>query len=146
MHMLHHVSLGASDIERSAAFYDAVLAPLGYVRVWDDIRPGETGQAVGYGTLGGGDKLAIKHCPVGQRPPGPGFHLAFAAPDRQAVEEFHKMAIAHGGTDNGCPCERTTVPITTPPLSSTRTAIASKRLSIRRRSCERFPIPLPIFF
>jgi catechol 2,3-dioxygenase-like lactoylglutathione lyase family enzyme len=103
MHMLHHVSLGASDIERSAAFYDAVLAPLGYVRVWDDIRPGETGQAVGYGTPGGGDKLAIKHCPVGQRSPGPGFHLAFAAPDRQAVEEFHKSAIAHGGTDNGGP-------------------------------------------
>ena len=31
--MLHHISIGAEDIERAARFYDAVLAPLGYVRV-----------------------------------------------------------------------------------------------------------------
>ncbi|MBB3915377.1 VOC family protein [Rhizobium fabae] len=101
--MLHHASLGVADIERSAAFYDAALAALGYVRVWDDIRPGQTGQAIGYGLPGGGDKLAIKHRPDGQRPPGPGFHLAFAAPGRQAVDEFHAAAIAHGGRDNGRP-------------------------------------------
>jgi catechol 2,3-dioxygenase-like lactoylglutathione lyase family enzyme len=101
--MLHHASLGVSDIERSAAFYDAALAALGYVRVWDDIRPGQTGQAIGYGPRGGGDKLAIKHRPDGQRPPGPGFHLAFAAPSRQAVDEFHAAAIAHGGRNNGRP-------------------------------------------
>jgi len=101
--MLHHASLGVSDIERSAAFYDAALAALGYVRVWDDIRPGQAGQAVGYGLPGGGDKLAIKHRPEGQRPPGPGFHLAFAAPNRQTVREFHAAAIAHGGSDNGRP-------------------------------------------
>jgi len=45
--MLHHISFGVSNIERSAAFYDAVLAQLGYVRVWDDLRPGEPDQAVG---------------------------------------------------------------------------------------------------
>ncbi|MBY5401523.1 VOC family protein [Rhizobium laguerreae] len=101
--MLHHASLGVSDIERSAAFYDAALAALGYIRVWDDIRPGETGQAIGYGNPGGGDKLAIKHRPDGQRPPGPGFHLAFAAPSRQAVDRFYAAAIAHGGGDNGPP-------------------------------------------
>ncbi|MBB4191499.1 catechol 2,3-dioxygenase-like lactoylglutathione lyase family enzyme [Rhizobium aethiopicum] len=101
--MLHHASLGVSDIERSAAFYDAALAALGYVRVWDDIRPGETDQAIGYGLPGGGDKLAIKHRPDGQRPPGSGFHLAFAAPSRQAVDGFHAAAIAHGGRDNGAP-------------------------------------------
>ncbi|UWM74756.1 MULTISPECIES: VOC family protein [Rhizobium] len=101
--MLHHASLGVSDIERSAAFYDAALAALGYIRVWDDIRPGETGQAIGYGNPGGGDKLAIKHRPDGQRPPGPGFHLAFAAPSRQAVDRFYAAAIAHGGSDNGPP-------------------------------------------
>ncbi|MBX4861676.1 VOC family protein [Rhizobium sophorae] len=101
--MLHHASLGVSDIERSAAFYDAALAALGYIRVWDDIRPGQTGQAVGYGPPGGGDKLAIKHRPDGQRAPGPGFHLAFAAPNRQAVDRFYAAAIAHGGSDNGRP-------------------------------------------
>jgi len=101
--MLHHISLGVADIELSARFYDAVLAPLGYVRVWDDIRPGEPDQAIGYGPSGGGDKLAIKHRPEAARPPGPGFHLALAAPSRGAVTQFHAAALANGGTDNGGP-------------------------------------------
>ncbi|MBZ9675039.1 VOC family protein [Mesorhizobium sp. ES1-1] len=100
--MLHHISLGVSDIERAAAFYDAVLAPLGYIRVWDDLRPGEPDQAVGYGPGGGGDKLALKLRPNG-RPPGPGFHLAFTATNRRSVEQFHAAALAHGGQENGAP-------------------------------------------
>jgi catechol 2,3-dioxygenase-like lactoylglutathione lyase family enzyme len=101
--MLHHISFGVSDIERSAAFYDAALAPLGYVRVWEDLRPGELDQAVGYGAPGGGDKFAIKHRPEGPRPPGPGFHLAFVSQSRQAVVEFYNAALEHGGSDNGAP-------------------------------------------
>ena len=34
MHMLHHFSLAVADLDRSAGFYDAVLAPLGFGRVW----------------------------------------------------------------------------------------------------------------
>lgn len=105
--MLHHLSFGVADIERATAFYDAVLAPLGYVRVWSDLRPGETNQAVGYGVPGGSDQLALKHRPDGQRPPGPGFHLAFAAPNRQAVAEFHRAALQYRGRDNGAPGLRT---------------------------------------
>ena len=56
MHMLHHISFGVCDIERAMTFYDAVLAPLGYVRVWEDLRPGEADQAVGYGIASEGDK------------------------------------------------------------------------------------------
>jgi len=33
--MIHHVSLGVSDLERAAAFYDAALAPLGYRRTFE---------------------------------------------------------------------------------------------------------------
>lgn len=101
--MLHHVSFGVTDIERSASFYDAVLAPLGYGRVWEDIRTGQANQAVGYGLPGSGDKFAIKHRPGSQLPPRPGFHLAFAAPSREAVARFHEAAIANGGRDNGAP-------------------------------------------
>lgn len=101
--MLHHLSLGTADIERSARFYDAALRPLGYVRVWSDLRPGETGQAVGYGLPGGGDKLAIKQVAATRLSPSPGFHVAFAAPSRQAVHDFHAAALATGGTDNGGP-------------------------------------------
>ena len=100
--MLHHVSLGARDIERAARFYDAVLAPLGYVRVWSDLRPGERGQAVGYGPGGAGDQLAIKQ--VSERVPHiPGFHLAFSAANRAAVRAFHAAALSAGGKDNGPP-------------------------------------------
>ncbi|MBI1381656.1 MAG: VOC family protein [Planctomycetaceae bacterium] len=100
--MLHHISIGARDIERAARFYDAALRPLGYVRVWADLRPGEDGQAVGYGPAGSGDKLAVKQVPVSV-PSMPGFHVAFAAPSRAAVSAFHEAALAAGGTDNGAP-------------------------------------------
>lgn len=100
--MLHHLSLGARDIERAVRFYDAVLEPLGFVRVWSDLRPGETGQAVGYGPPGSGDQLCIKQ--VEQAVPDiPGFHLALAAHSRQAVLSFHAAALAAGGRDNGPP-------------------------------------------
>ncbi|WP_439625696.1 VOC family protein [Shinella sp.] len=101
--MIHHLSLGVSDIVRAAAFYDAALAPLGYGRVWSDIRPGEAGQAAGYGPPGGGDKLALKEHGDAALAPGAGFHVAFAAPDRQAVDAFHQAALAAGGRDNGAP-------------------------------------------
>ncbi len=101
--MLHHLSLGVRDMDKAAAFYDAALSPLGYVRVWEDIRPGEEDQAVGYGLPGGGDKLALKHRPDRRGMPGPGFHVAFAAPSRDAVTDFHRAALSHGGRDNGAP-------------------------------------------
>ena len=101
--MLHHLSLGVFDLERAATFYDAALAPLGFVRVWSDIRPGEPDQAVGYGPPDGGDKLALKQQGDAARTPGPGFHIAFAAPSRKAIEAFHAAALAAGGTDNGPP-------------------------------------------
>lgn len=94
--MLHHISIGVADLRRSATFYDAALAALGYVRVWaDDV-------AIGYGLPNGGDKLAIKLRDLAH-PPGLGFHLAFAAPSREAVAAFHAAAIEHGGQDNGVP-------------------------------------------
>ena len=101
--MLHHLSLGVVDIERAAAFYDATLAPLGYVRVWSDLRPGQAGQAVGYGEPGGGDRLALKQVPPGLPLAMPGFHLAFTARSHDAVDEFHAAALRAGGRDNGAP-------------------------------------------
>lgn len=101
--MLHHVSLGVRDIERAARFYDAVLAPLGYVRVWSDPGGGAKNRAVGYGRPGEGDALALKEMVASAPAPGPGFHLAFAATSRAAVARFHELALLHGGQDNGAP-------------------------------------------
>ncbi len=95
--MLHHLSFGVSDLDRAAAFYDAVLAPLGFVQVWAD------DEAVGYGQDGGGDKLALKLTPEGLVIPGEGFHLAFSAGTREQVGQFHAAALRLGGRCNGAP-------------------------------------------
>ena len=100
---LHHVSLGVRDLDASIRFYDAVLAPLGLVRVWSDLRPGESGQGAGYGVPGGADQLALKHRPAEAVATGAGFHLAFAAPSRAAVREFHGAATALGVRSTGEP-------------------------------------------
>jgi len=95
MHMLHHLSFAVSDIARSAVFYDAVLPTLGYSRVWTKEK------AVGYGLTGRDDNFAILLKPSVVKIPEDGFHVAFAAPSREAVDLFYKAALAHGGRDNG---------------------------------------------
>ena len=97
--MLHHVSLGVRDLALSGAFYDAALGALGFRRVF------EHPTAVGYGLVDGQDMLCLK-LRADAGPPGPGFHLAFAAPSRPAVRAFHAAAIRCGGADNGAPGPR----------------------------------------
>ena len=95
MHMLHHLSFAVVDLARSATFYDATLAKLGYVRVW------AVDTAIRYGSTGGGDKFAIKLGRTGAVVPGEGFHVAFAAPSREAMASFYQEALEHSGKDNG---------------------------------------------
>lgn len=59
-------------------------------------------RGVGYGRAGEGDKLAL-FARGDARAPGPGFHLAFNAPSRAAVDAFHAAALAQGGEDAGAP-------------------------------------------
>lgn len=99
--MIGHLSFGVFDLDRAIRFYDAVLAPVGMVRVWANAN------AAGYGPPGGNDKLALMLQPQPVVPPGPGFHLAFDAPTREAVDRFHAAALAQGGRDAGAPGLRT---------------------------------------
>lgn len=99
--MLSHLSLGVRDLAHSGAFYDAVLAALGYARVWGS----PTG--IGYGVAGGNDKLALFPRPGEDGlAAGGGFHLAFTAPSPAAVDAFHAAALAHGGLCTGPPGPR----------------------------------------
>ena len=93
--MLHHLSFAVTDLVRSAVFYDAALAALGYRRVWEDTT------FIGYGVNDGEDTFALKLRPQNVGVPGDGFHVAFSAPSREAAQRFHEAALAHGGTDNG---------------------------------------------
>ena len=94
--MLHHVSFGVRDLALSGAFYDAALGALGFRRVF------EGDEAIGYGAVDGEDLLLLR-LESDASPPGPGFHLAFAAPSRAAVDAFHAAALKAGGRDNGRP-------------------------------------------
>lgn len=98
--MLGHLSFGVADLARAAVFYDAVLGALGYRRVWTSKN------GVGYGLEEGKDKLALFPRPDATAP-GPGFHLAFDAPSRDAVDQFHAAAIAASGVCDGPPGPRT---------------------------------------
>jgi catechol 2,3-dioxygenase-like lactoylglutathione lyase family enzyme len=97
--MLHHLSIAVADLDRASAFYDAVLAPLGYLQVFAD------DEAVGYGYPGGDDKLCLKLADQ-IHVPGAGFHLAFAAAEAAQIHAFHAAALRHGGACNGPPGPR----------------------------------------
>jgi catechol 2,3-dioxygenase-like lactoylglutathione lyase family enzyme len=84
--MIDHVSIQCADVAASSAFYDAVLAPLGGHRIM------EHGEAIGYGTT-------FPTFWIAPRQTGEGFresHLAFQAPDREAVDAFRAAAVASG--------------------------------------------------
>ena len=85
--MLDHLAIQCTDVAASATFYDAVLAPLGAVRVMD------FGQFIGYGIPPKPDFW------IGMQTTGKGFresHIAFAAPDRATVRAFFDTAVALG--------------------------------------------------
>jgi catechol 2,3-dioxygenase-like lactoylglutathione lyase family enzyme len=91
--MLDHVTMGVGDIERSKAFYDQALRPLGIERLYAD---GES--FAGYGA----NRKAFFW--IGLRnTPQTGVHVAFAAQDRQTVDRFYEAALAAGGRCNGPP-------------------------------------------
>lgn len=103
---LGHISIGVRSYEVSKAFYTAVLAPLGLKLVYDSevSAPGKNKvRTLGYGPDEDHELLNIFEFGDDAAPPGPGFHLAFNAPTRTAVVEFHASAVQSGGTDNGLP-------------------------------------------
>ena len=86
--MLAHLSIQCADLPRSAVFYDAVLAPLGGQRVME-----VGGDAIGYGLP------PFPSFWIGRQQTGDGFretHIAFAAPDRNAVRAFFEAAVRSG--------------------------------------------------
>jgi catechol 2,3-dioxygenase-like lactoylglutathione lyase family enzyme len=97
--MYDHVSLGVENLERAARFYDAAMAALGYVRLSQNPR------SVCYGPEGfeGEAPFAIVVGGNEARSPGKGFHMAFAALDRHAVDRFYAAATSNGGVDEGPP-------------------------------------------
>ena len=104
--IIHHISVGVVDIHKATAFYDAVLAPLGAKRIVE-VLP----WAVAYGDNSPQFWVQLPH--NGQPPSiGNGVHFCFHALTRKAVDEFHRIAVLHGGTDDGAPGPRPNYPPT----------------------------------
>jgi catechol 2,3-dioxygenase-like lactoylglutathione lyase family enzyme len=85
--VIDHLSIQCADVAASAAFYDAVLAPLGAGRVMD------FGEVIGFGAP------PVPGFWIGPRSTGEGFresHIAFAAPDRASVHAFFEASWAVG--------------------------------------------------
>ena len=91
--MMDHVGVNVSDYERSKAFYEKALAPLGMKPLM------EFGPAM----CGFGGEFPFFWIGKRDRDPSTAVHIAFSARDREMVDAFHAAALEAGGTDNGGP-------------------------------------------
>lgn len=97
--MIDHVSLGVSDLQRSTAFYEAVLGAIGLVCL---VRRETT---VGFGKRY--PELWLNHR-AGMPPvaDASGTHVCLRARSEEMVRAFHAAAMVHGGRDDGAPGPR----------------------------------------
>lgn len=88
--MIDHTSLGVRNYDHAVAFYTAILAPLGYTpqRLKPDEAAFGTAQDWGFFLYPAAPEKSI----VGERN-----HVAFRAPDREAVAAFNRIATERGG-------------------------------------------------
>ena len=116
--MIDHISVQTDDFAAATAWYDAVLAPLGYARVMN------FGGVAGYGPIGG---IPAFWLGAASDPGGRQTHIAFSAVDRAAVLAFHRVAVELGTrccTSRGS--GRSTTRTTSGRSSATRTATTSR--------------------
>jgi catechol 2,3-dioxygenase-like lactoylglutathione lyase family enzyme len=95
MAIFTHVTVGTNDLAKARAFYDSVLAPLGYKRLAD---LGENGSI-----WGETDPEFFVLKPANGQPAtsANGGTVSFVAPSRTAIAAFHKAALAAGAKDEG---------------------------------------------
>lgn len=100
--LILYVTLGASDLARAAAFYDSVLATLGYHRSESTDEWASWGPSYDHGV-----SLQI-NVPFDRKAPtaGNGTMVAFRARNEGEVKAFHAAALAAGGSDEGAPGTR----------------------------------------
>jgi len=99
--MLGYVTVGVSDMEKSAAFYDAVFSEIGAGRIMDYgtfIVWSTSMEACGYSIL---KPENGKACTAGN-----GTMFAISAPDIDTVKKVYDRAIAEGATCEGKPGHR----------------------------------------
>jgi catechol 2,3-dioxygenase-like lactoylglutathione lyase family enzyme len=93
--MLNHVMLGSNDIERSKAFYDAVLGVLG---AGEPIRNVAASGHVRLFYRHNGSTFGLSE-PINNEPAtsANGATIGFKCDSAEQVKAFHDVAVAHGG-------------------------------------------------
>ncbi|NPU68375.1 VOC family protein [Bradyrhizobium sp. 83012] len=94
--MIDHVSVGVSDLARSARFYELALAPLGMTRLIE--RPATIGFGKTYPELWINLRPAMARVPADT-----GSHLCLRAKGAAEVDTFHAAALEAGGISDGAP-------------------------------------------
>ena len=94
--MIDHVSVGVSDLERSAQFYEATLTPLGLSRLVT--RPATVGFGKGYPEF-----WINLRAGMAQVAPDSGVHVCLRAKSTGEVDAFHAAALKAGGRSDGAP-------------------------------------------
>lgn len=99
--MLDHVFFSVSDLDRSIAFYTAVLAPLGITSRLDyDGSLGPPGHPDLKGFGANGRMFFWLRTGIVE---GRAAHVGFVANTKAAVDAAYAAAMAHGATDRGAP-------------------------------------------
>lgn len=99
MAIFTHITVGTNDLERARSFYDKVLSALDYKRVADAEAASIWGDSAP-------EFFVVKPADGKPATVGNGVTVSFVAPSRDAVDEFHKRALAAGGQDAGAPGPR----------------------------------------
>jgi catechol 2,3-dioxygenase-like lactoylglutathione lyase family enzyme len=94
--MIDHISVGVSNLDRSARFYEATLAALGLTRVVT--RP----RTVGFGKAYPEFWINLREG-MGRVPPESGVHICLRARTTAEVDAFHAAAQSAGGASDGAP-------------------------------------------
>jgi catechol 2,3-dioxygenase-like lactoylglutathione lyase family enzyme len=97
--MIDHVSLPVRDLAASAAFYERLLAPLGYRKLV------ERSATVGFGKKYPELWLNLR-ADMAAAASNSGAHVALRAASEDAVHAFHAAALAGGGASDGEPGPR----------------------------------------
>jgi catechol 2,3-dioxygenase-like lactoylglutathione lyase family enzyme len=94
--MIDHISIGVSDLDRSACFYEETLAPLGLAKLVT--RPATVGFGKAY------PEFWINRRPgMPVVPPESGSHVCLRAKSEGEVDAFHEAALGAGGSSDGVP-------------------------------------------
>jgi catechol 2,3-dioxygenase-like lactoylglutathione lyase family enzyme len=94
--MIDHISLGVADLRRAAAFYEALLTPLGLTRLVT--RPRTAGFGKTYPEFWINLRPAM--LPVSSES---GTHISLRAKSATQVDQFHEAALRLGGRSDGVP-------------------------------------------